>query len=101
MHKHAFNIFKDNTVISSLPSGFVPVDSTVNQLVDIYNTFCKALYNDLDFRAIFCDISNAFDQVWHKGSLLKPKSKGITDSLLDWFQNYLAQTKGCFTQWPI
>ena len=26
-----------------LQSGFVPGDSTVNQLVDIYNIFCKAL----------------------------------------------------------
>ena len=25
------------------PSGFVPGDSTVNLLIDIYNTFCKAL----------------------------------------------------------
>ena len=43
VHKHVFNFFKYNNVITSMQSGFVPGDSTVNQLVDIYNTFCKAL----------------------------------------------------------
>ena len=42
-----------------MQSGFVPGDSTVNQLVDIYNTFCKALDNGLEVRAVFCDISKA------------------------------------------
>ena len=93
VHKHVFNFFKDNNVITSLQSGFVPGDSTVNQLVDIYNTFCKALDNGLEVRAIFCDISKAFDRVWHKGLLAKLKSVGITDSLLNWFQNYLRDRK--------
>ena len=93
VHKHVFNFFKDNNVITSLQSGFVPGDSTVNQLVDIYNTFCKALDNGLEVRAIFCDISKAFDRVWHKGLLAKLKSVGITDSLLNCFQNYLRDRK--------
>ena len=69
VHKHVSNFFEDNNVIISLQSGFVPGDSTVNQLVDIYNTFSKALDNGLEIRAIFCDISKAFDRVWHKGLL--------------------------------
>ena len=32
-------------------------DSTVSQLIDIYNTFCKALDEGKEVRAIFCDIS--------------------------------------------
>ena len=43
IHKHIFIFFNENNVISCLQSGFVLDDSTVNQLVDIYNTFCKAL----------------------------------------------------------
>ena len=43
VHKHVFNFFRDNNILTSLQSGFVPGDSTVNQLVDLYNTFCKAL----------------------------------------------------------
>ena len=67
MHKYLFNFFRDNNVITAFQSGFVPGDSTVNQLIDIYNTFCKALYDGKEVRAIFCDISKAFDRVWHKG----------------------------------
>ena len=93
VHKHVFNFFKDNNVITSLQSGFVPGDSTVNQLLDIYNTFCKALDNGLEVRAIFCDISKAFDRVWHKSLLAKLKSVGITDSLLYWFHDYLRDRK--------
>ena len=34
-------------------------------------------------RAIFCDISKAFDRVWHKGLLFKLESVGIGGSLLN------------------
>ena len=42
IHKHFFNFFQDNNIITCLQSGFVPGDSTVNQLTHVYNTFCKA-----------------------------------------------------------
>ena len=93
MHKHDFNFLNANSVITFLQSGFVPGDSTVNQLVDIYNTFSKALDDGLEVKAIFCDISKAFDRVWHKGLLLKLKSVGLTGPLLEWFQNYLCVRK--------
>ena len=71
----------------------MPGDSTVNQLVDIYNTFCKALDEGKEVRAIFCDISKAFDRVWHKGLLLKLCSVDISGTLLHWFANYLDNRK--------
>ena len=90
VHKYIFNFFfRDNDVITSLQSGFVPGHSTVNQLIDIYNTFCKALDEGKDVRAVFCDVNKAFDRVWHKGLLYKLKIAGITGSLLSWFTNYL------------
>ena len=61
----------------------------MNQLVDIYNTFCQALDAGKEVRAIFCDISKAFDRVWHKGLLFKLNSVGISGSLLQWFMDYL------------
>ena len=79
MHKYLFNFFRDNNVITPFQSGFVPGDSTVNQLIDIYNAFCKALDEGKEVRAIFCDISKAFDRVWHKGLLFKLKSEGVSD----------------------
>ena len=93
MHKHLFNFFRDNHVITTLQSGFVPGDSTVNQLMDIYNTFCKALDEGKEVRAIFCDISKTFDRVWHKGLLFKLQSAGMSGSLLTWFSDYLNNRK--------
>ena len=89
IHKHVFNFFRENNILTRLQSGFVPGDSTVNQLVDIYNTFCKAMDEGKEVRAIFCDVSKAFDRVWHKGLLYKLSSVGIIGPLLRWFSNYL------------
>ena len=93
VHKHIFNYFKDHEIITCLQSGFVPRDSTVNQLVDIYNAFCKALDDGLEVRAVFCDISKAFDRVWHRGLLFKLKRAGINGLLLDWLTDYLTKRK--------
>ena len=78
VHKHVFNFFQANHAITTLQSGFVPGDSTVNQLTDLYNTFCHALDEGKEVRAIFCDISKAFDRVWHQGLLYKLSSNGIS-----------------------
>ena len=61
MHKNLFDFIRDHEILTTLQSGFIPGDSTVNQLVDIYNTFCKALDERKEVRAIFC---NAFDRVF-------------------------------------
>jgi hypothetical protein len=33
----------------------------------LYHTICIALENDQITVAVFCDISKAFDRLWHKG----------------------------------
>ena len=53
IHKHMSHFFKDHEVLTRLQSGFVSGDSTANQLVDIYNTFCKALDDGKEVRAVF------------------------------------------------
>ena len=93
LHKHLFNYVRDQDILTASQSGFIPGDSTVNQLTDIYNTFCKSLDEGKEVRAVFCDISKAFDRVWHEGLLFKLKSIGISDSLLLWFRDYLAGRK--------
>ena len=80
-------------MITTLQSGFVPGDSTVNQLIIIYNTFCRALDDGKAVRAIFCDITKAFDRVWHKGLIFKLQSAGISGTLFNWFSDYLQDTK--------
>ena len=44
---------------------------------------------------VFCDISKAFDRVWHKGLLFKLKQNGIDGVLLDWVAGYLTNRKQC------
>ena len=41
--KHLYNHFLENDILTPLQSGFIPGDSTVNQLIFLYNAFCKAL----------------------------------------------------------
>ena len=93
VHKRMFNFFQENHVITALQFGFMPGYSTVNQLTDLYNTFCQALDEGKEVRAIFCDISKSFDRVWHKGLLYKLSSVGISGSLLQWFTDSLNNRK--------
>ena len=79
IHKYVFNFLNDHHAITTLQYGFVPSDSTINQLVEVHNTFCQALDEGKEVRAIFCDISKAFDRVWHKGLFFKLNSVGILD----------------------
>ena len=87
--KQVFNFFRENNLITSFQSGFMPGDSTVNQLVQLYHIFCEALDMKKDVRIVFCDISKAFDRVWHEGLIYKLEAMGITGNLLSWFKNYL------------
>ena len=41
----------------------------------------------------FCDISKAFDRVWHNGPLFKLRQNGIKGPLLSWVLNYLTNRK--------
>ena len=64
-------------------------DSAVNQLINITNDFGKTLDSGKEVRVVFSEISKAFDRVWHKGLIHKLKQSGISENLLEWFQNYL------------
>ena len=91
--KHFFNFLLRNKVITSLQSGFMPGDSTTNQLLSLSDTFGKALDAGKEIRVIFCDISRAFDRVWHEGLLYKLEKIGIRGNLLKWFKSYLSERR--------
>ena len=82
-------------IIFNNQSGFRPGDSTTNQLLYLVNEIHEAFENSksLEIRAVFLDISKAFDKVWHEGLIFKLKQNGISGSLLTLFENYLCNRK--------
>jgi hypothetical protein len=91
--KHLHNYVLEHHIITEHQSGFQPKDSTVNQLVYIYNTIISNLDIGKDIRFIFCDIFKAFDRVWHTGLLYKLRKIGIDGNLLSWVTHYLDDRK--------
>ena len=47
----------------------------------------------LEVRAVFLDISKAFEKVWHEGLLFKLQQNGVTGKLHDLFKDYLSNRK--------
>ena len=47
----------------------------------------------LEVRAVFLDISKAFDKVWHDGLLFNLNQNGINGSVFKLFENYLHNRK--------
>ena len=103
--KYVYNFLRDTGAISLKQSGFKPGDSTVYQLAHLYHIFAEAVDKQKDLRLVFCDISKAFDRVWHPGLLCKLSRIGITGGLLDWFRHYLENRQqrvvinGQFSSW--
>ena len=77
----------ENGLISTIQSSFRPGDSTVNLLFSITHNIYQVFENRHKTRAVFLDISKAFDRVWHDGLLLILKSNEI-DGLLYSLTNY-------------
>ena len=89
IQKRVFMFLKENQILNPCQSGFIPGDSTVYQLISMYDDFCKSLDNHTPTQAIFFDISKAFDRVWHQGLLHKLNAIGIQGTLHNWFSDYL------------
>lgn len=105
INQHLHQYLALNSIISPFQSGFQKGDSTINQLLFLNNEIVKALDESKEIRFVFCDISKAFDRVWHKGLLFKLRSIGISNDLIAWFSNYLSNRqrrvciKKCYSSW--
>ena len=78
-----------NNLLSQNQSGFRPGDSTIFQLLSITSIIYDSFEKYDETRAVFLDISKAFDKVWHEGIIFKLKCNGISGNLLNIFENYL------------
>ena len=103
--KYLYNYIVSYDILTDNQSGFRHKDSTVNQLLIIYDEIISSLDKGKDVRFIFCDVSKAFDRVWHKGLLYKLKKYGIKGNLHGWFTSYLTDrmqrvvVDGCHSGW--
>ena len=82
-----YKYFNENNLITKNQSGFHPGDSTTNQLLFLLDEIHQAFDSTESFevRAIFLDISKAFDKVWHDGLIFKLQQNGISGELLNLF----------------
>ena len=84
-----------NNLMSKKQSGFRPGNSTTNQLLYLLDEIHQAFDSteSLEVRAVFLDISKAFDKVWHEGLIFKLEQNDVSDNMLKLFQNYLSNRK--------
>lgn len=91
--KYLYNYLQANEILTKFQSGFRPKDSTVNQLLEIYHIKLENMDKGKELKFIFCDVSKAFDKVWHSGLLFKLKKYGLCDKIFRWFSSYLIDRK--------
>ena len=70
--------------------GFHLGHSTTSELTYIILRIYHCLEEGKEVRAVFLDISKAFDRVWHTGLISKLKYLGVDGPLLNWLQCYLS-----------
>lgn len=103
--KEVFNFLHTNKLFTKFQSAYMPNSATTDQLIELYHIILEALEKKKAVRFVFCDISKAFDKVWHKGVLHKLKGLGVIGGIHDWFSDYLNNRKqrvvfnGCHSDW--
>ena len=75
---HVYHRLNTHNLLSKNQSGFRPGDSTIYQLISITSDIYKSFERFDETRAIFLDISKAFDKAWHNGVIHKLKCNGIS-----------------------
>ena len=86
LYPHLF----DNKLISDKQSGYRRNDSTIRQLLSITHEIYQAFDSGHEVRAVFLDISRAFDRVWHEGLIFKLRQNGVEGNALSIIKSFLA-----------
>ena len=87
-----FNFMDQNGFFNPNQSGFRPGDSCIHQLISITHDIHKSYDTNpsQEVRALFLEISKAFDRVWHKGLLYKIRNFGIEGNLFKLIESFLS-----------
>jgi hypothetical protein len=93
MERVVYNPLQQNKLIYEYQSGFLPLHSTVHQLIEIYNCIVNSLEKKEANCFVFCDFPKAFNKVWHKDLLHKIEAYETTGNLLSWLSNYLHERR--------
>ena len=98
IHKYLYNFALSNNIISNFQSGFIKDDSTTNQLTYMYNDIVQALDEGTEVRAVFCDMSKAFDRVWHSDLLFNLHQYSFDGNLLKSIKDlFVTKTTICYS----
>ena len=101
LYPYIFN----NNFIDDKQSGYRRGDGTVKQLLSITHEIFKAFDDGNELRAVFLDISRAFDKVWSKGLIFKLRKIGIEGEMLKIITSFLEDRQqrvtmdGEFSDW--
>ena len=88
-----WKLLTENELISHHQAGFKPIDSCISQLLCITQEIYWSLDDGVETRAVFLNISKAFNKVWHEGLLFKLKRNGISGNHLNFITDFLYQRK--------
>ena len=89
IYDNLYSYIYKNNFITDKQSGYKRGDSTVKQLLSITNEIHKTFDEGKELRAVFLDISRAFDRVWHDGLLFKLSQIGIEGQALNIVKDFL------------
>ena len=82
IYNSMYKYISDNNLLSLNQSGFNTEGSCINQLLSINYDIFHSFVQRMKTRAIFLNISKAFDKAWHKGLIYKLCQHGFTGNLL-------------------
>ena len=90
---HLYCFLITNNLITENQSGFRPGDSSVNQLLAITTEIYNSFETHDETRAVFLDMSKAFDKVWHEGLVFKLRRNGMDGNILGVLKSFLSNRK--------
>ena len=93
VYDELYTFLVNNNLITKHQLGFRPGDSTINRLLSITTTIFESFEEYDETRAVFFDITKAFDKVWHDSIVFKLQCSDISGPLINFFSSYLSNRR--------